>query len=250
MPANYRIVSANNSAQQPRKLRSRVHYPYRVMGGLGIVQLFLGVIAVCMQIVAFCTLEPTSYLGAGIWGGLFFLLSGILALLSAKRETNISWAIAVMVVSIFAILVALGILAVASIGIHLTSNYRYDTDYPLSWKTLESLLVVISLVEALVAFLTSLMACKGIYISCQSPKQESQKSDVPIYVYFPKESSEVPEPVEMRSLVNGTTVIPMNGYHEEYPSDPAARGNFTASDIVFEHDDFEPPPAYSEVHNH
>lgn len=127
MTTNYRIVSSSSSPSSHKSRERRTHYPFRVMGGLGIAQMFLGVLAICMQIVALCTTEPTSFLAAGIWGGIFFIGSGVIAFLSTKRKGHVSWPIAVMVVSIFATLVALGILAVASIGLHLTSNFKYAT---------------------------------------------------------------------------------------------------------------------------
>lgn len=248
MTTTYRIVAASPSGSQHSRER-RTYYPFRVMGGLGIAQMFLGVLAISMQIVALCTTEPTSFLAAGIWGGVFFIAAGALAFVSTRKRGKVSWSIAVMVVSIFAILVALGILAVASIGLHLTSNFKYNTEYPLSWKTLESLLVVIALVEALVAFITSLMACKGIYISCQIPKKSSRERENNSYMYVPKGDPEVPSGVEMRHLATSLS--------NDNPPTPPPRGSFPIAHpigvmshgIPVDHEDFEPPPAYSEVHN-
>lgn len=247
MTTTYRIVAASSNGSQHSRER-RTYYPFRVMGGLGIAQIFLGILAISMQIVALCTTEPTSFLAAGIWGGVFFIAAGALAFISTKKRGRVSWSIAVMVVSIFAILVSLGILAVASIGLHLTSNFKYNTEYPLSWKTLESLLVVIALVEALVAFITSLMACKGIYISCQVPKKSVQERENNVYVYMPKGNSEIPSSVEMRHLTTSLS--------NDNPPTPPPRGSFpmphpigaTSHAISMDHEDFEPPPAYSEVH--
>lgn len=257
------------------------HYPFRVMGGLGIAQIFLGLLSVSMQLVALFVSEPTSFIGAGIWAGTFFVVAGVLAVAATRRTkkaaggdrrkpgSTVSSLIAVMVVSIFAILVALGMLAVASIGLHLTSNFQYETQYPLSWKVLESLLVVIALVEGLVAFLTSVMACKSIALNCRVPQQIGPGTEsTALYMLVPKnvagiESADIPQSLEMRPLVGAdglaieggfcatlerrmVGVSPSDPPHSAYsmsrPSSIHRHGN-----ILLDGEDFDsPPPAYSE----
>lgn len=256
----YRVVASgaagSGSGRRSRPTR-RFHYPLKVMGGLGIAQIFLGALAAILQVVALCTLEPTSFIGAGLWGGAAFAVAGGLAVVAAKRPGGkASWPMAVMVGSILAALVALGVLAVASIGLHLTANVRYDTGsftsvYPLSWKTLESLFVVIALVEALVALLTSVMACKIIHMMSQIPKSVGRKKDAPVFVYMPdtsmaSSSIEMPPEVEMRTLVTRNLSSAERSRPISLAVHPHAGPSTGPPGIIVDAEDFEPPPAYSE----
>lgn len=68
-------------------------------------------------------------------------------------------------------------------------------------------------------------------------------------MYVPKGDPEVPSGVEMRHLATSLS--------NDNPPTPPPRGSFPIAHpigvmshgIPVDHEDFEPPPAYSEVHN-
>jgi len=241
-----------STSSSPRRRKSAA-YPARIIGGLGISQVFLGLMMMGLQITAICTAEPMSFLAAGLWGGALFLLAGSSAIVSTKQHRKICWILTVMIVSILAAVVALIVLALAAVGLHMSATTAsYKQKYPLTSKTLDSLLVVAALAEAVISTLTSVLACKGV-AGFSYPPAPMPLRPPRVILYVPKGHPELeglPRAVEMRPLMKSgrssssqpsdTLYVPIITTSGRRPT------TGTSSPDVQSEFDSEPPPAYTE----
>ncbi|CAH1267836.1 LGALS3 [Branchiostoma lanceolatum] len=185
---------------------------------LGWTLIVLGVVGVILAVIAdgvyagypFATLHHVS---TPIWGGVFIIIPGGLAVCGGKNPDNACRRIALLVMSIFGIMFAMIIWIMASLGLAIDGNEcdRFKLgpcdkndhyDYGCSWwddywyrlypnwrdidcggiKALHALQLVLGLTETVVMFIVSIRACCG---TCRNCCDSTQQPPTHAFIYQP-----------------------------------------------------------------
>lgn len=167
-----RTVPANNSSR-------RENYAATQSLWLGSIQVGVGILCMLFQIVAIIIHAEVAVVGAGIWCGILFIISGVFGITASKYKTNCH-IITFMVMSIISAVFIVFLLACSSAGINYDRYtyryYHYYSDYSDSRDSgrngklaMNSLLLILSLVECVVAIWSSAICCAGL--CCNSGPQ-------------------------------------------------------------------------------
>ncbi|XP_039260112.2 uncharacterized protein LOC120336488 [Styela clava] len=106
LPASYivqspGIVTANEEPHRATKNKS-------TFLGIGIAEVSIGALCVCLGIAVYIVIPfPFSYVGAGLWGGIWYIISGSLGIASGVNPNDCN-VVAGLVISILASLAAFG----------------------------------------------------------------------------------------------------------------------------------------------
>lgn len=161
--------------------------------GLGITQMTIGIICFILNIVLLGLnggLFFPSYVGYGIWGGILFIVAGLLQVLSANITENKGLVIGTMVMSIIsacdcAVVLALGIIEAYNGAVIRKQFYSYSSDYLYTLGTVQLafgiIMAILAVVEASVAIATSALCCRSV--CCKSSANSNQAQVVRNVVY-------------------------------------------------------------------
>jgi len=139
--------------------RIRKIFPNYVLKKLAITQLVCGALAAILQILAIADdnapwhKEFVAHVGAGIWTGLFFGISGGIGLLVATRPSHRNL-VAFMVLNIISSVFCLPLIIMASIGF---AGYRCGFG-----KIAFGFQIIIALLQAVVAIVSAAFSCKVV----------------------------------------------------------------------------------------
>ena len=164
------IVMVSTPAPVKQKIPYDQRFSKTFMLTLSRIQLVMGILAIITQAIGLSTKRPDAHFaGAGIWCGIFFLLSGVFGSIASKKR-SFGWIVTFMVFAILSASFCLPLLIISSIGTAMSSNYYYrDTDLKLAAFAIQ---VVISLIQAVAAITSAGMTCKAV-CKCCGPKRES-----------------------------------------------------------------------------
>ncbi|KAI0207190.1 hypothetical protein LSAT2_008209 [Lamellibrachia satsuma] len=107
------------------------------------------------------TTTVLSSVGPGIWGGLFFILTGTFGVMAARQKTSCT-IISFMVLSVLASSVfVLPLLVLSTIGLSTNGNYHRDRNTGMTVALL-ILLLILSLFETIIAIWSAVLGCKTV----------------------------------------------------------------------------------------
>ncbi|XP_070543455.1 uncharacterized protein [Ptychodera flava] len=163
------VLQSYTSQQLQPTIRNdtRPGFANRTITGLSLCQLLLGGIAVALGIVAIVIKCVSSELGCGIWCGVFFMVSGLIGLISASKKTN-GLIITFMVLSVVSASLFAPVLLSASVA--MISQEEYGNDDYLYYDAclaVESLLGLTAVAEAVIAIIASAFCCRAV--CCDQP---------------------------------------------------------------------------------
>ncbi|XP_070539990.1 uncharacterized protein [Ptychodera flava] len=157
--ANYPWSRSCNMARQS--------FPEHTIIALSICQIVLGGLAVILGIVTLVIGCQLSYIGAGMWCGILFIVSGCIGLVSARKKTR-AMIIASMVLSIVSASLSVAVLGVISIVATTGENDAYAYTSTGGRIVVDVFLVLVAISEATVAAISA--ACCGRLVCCFRPK--------------------------------------------------------------------------------
>ncbi|CAH1799855.1 unnamed protein product [Owenia fusiformis] len=193
-----------------------------VLGGL---QVACGILAVIFGIAAIGVHASIYQSGAGIWCGfLFFMVTGAFGIVAGKAKTT-GWIVAFMVMSIItAVIGCVTLLTIASIGTAIDSNrreYECKTDWLTGRHTctyvyvysgseklgINSMLIVISLVEAVLCIVSAGYCCAAV-CCCRQNNQTRVQVVHSGYPNLGMQQHQIPAVINgQQVLTNGQQVI-------------------------------------------
>ncbi|KAK2192602.1 hypothetical protein NP493_26g06004 [Ridgeia piscesae] len=111
--------------------------------------------------------SPVTVVGYGVWGGVFFTVTGVFGVVAGQQRTS-SAIVTFLVLSVLAAaLFATTMLSLASVGIDIVQDQEHhedDDDYAGTFATaVDSLLVTVSLLEGVVAVWSSAICCRTVF---------------------------------------------------------------------------------------
>ena len=164
------IVMVSTPAPVQQKIPYDQRFSKKLMLALSRIQLAMGILAIITQAIGLSTKRPDAHFaGAGIWCGIFFVLSGVFGSIASKKR-SFGWIVTFMVFAILSAVFCLPLLIISSIGTAMSSSYHYrDTGLKLPAFAIQ---VVISLIQAVAAITSAGMTCKAV-CKCCGPKRES-----------------------------------------------------------------------------
>ena len=164
------IVMVSTPAPVQQKIPYDQRFSKKLMLALSRIQLAMGILAIITQAIGLSTKRPDAHFaGAGIWCGIFFVLSGVFGSIASKKR-SFGWIVTFMVFAILSAAFCLPLLIISSIGTAMSSSYHYrDTGLKLPAFAIQ---VVISLIQAVAAITSAGMTCKAV-CKCCGPKRES-----------------------------------------------------------------------------
>ncbi len=145
-----------------RKMTVRPGFSHEKALIFGVIQLMCGLAAIVMGVISIATRAWGYYYGSGFWCGGFFLTAGIFGLAAARRKTNAS-IISLMVFSSISAMLALVLMALSAVGI--TSDHMIYKELKLnegSALVVQSVNIVIALVESVSGTVSAVMGCKAV----------------------------------------------------------------------------------------
>ena len=164
------IVMVPAPAPARQKIPYHQRFPKKSMLTLSAIQLLMAVLAIITQVIGLSTRRPDiHYVGAGIWCGIFFALSGVFGTI-ASRKPSFGWIVTSMVFSIISASFCLPLLFISSIGTAIASDHYYGSNYVA--LAVSAIQIVISLLQAAASITSAVMSCKAV-CKCCGPKRES-----------------------------------------------------------------------------
>ncbi|KAI0207153.1 hypothetical protein LSAT2_008172 [Lamellibrachia satsuma] len=124
---------------------------------LGATQIAIGLLCILFNAVAIGAHSTTAVVGHGIWGGLFFILTGAFGVMAGKLRTTCS-IVTFMVLSILgAVIFVTFVMVLAAIGVAIDHDQGQK-----SAKAMDAVLLGLSLLEAVVAIWSSALGCSTV----------------------------------------------------------------------------------------
>ncbi|XP_070576382.1 membrane-spanning 4-domains subfamily A member 4A-like [Ptychodera flava] len=146
---------------------TRPGFAKRTITALSFCQFLLGGTTVALGIVAIVIECVSSEIGCGIWCGVFFMVSGLLGLISASKKTN-GLIITSMVLSVVSASLFAPVLLSASVAMIFQEEYGNDDYfYYDACLVVESLLGLMAATEAVIAIISSAFCCRAV--CCDPP---------------------------------------------------------------------------------
>jgi len=137
-------------------------FPKKTILTFSIIQLICAALAAILQICLIGIHDSyyftISYVGAGLWCGFFFGISGGIGLIAAQRPSNCTL-IAYMVLSIISALFALPLLAFAGIGFGASRRGRSRSHVSMVFYGMQ---ILIGLLQGVVAITTAAFSCRAV----------------------------------------------------------------------------------------
>ena len=119
------IVMVPTPAPGRQKIPYDQRFSKKLMLTLSGIQLVMGILAIITQAIGLSTKRPDAhYAGAGIWCGIFFVLSGVFGSIASKKR-SFGWIVTFMVFAILSAAFCLPLLIISSIGTAMSSSYHY-----------------------------------------------------------------------------------------------------------------------------
>ncbi|XP_013402532.1 uncharacterized protein LOC106168131 [Lingula anatina] len=191
-------------------------YMHRAGVGLGITQALLGVISLIFGIV-FASWAPAGYsygyrtyyfsinhhTGAGIWCGILFTGTGVLGILTYKKNKGLI--ISFMIMSIISAVVSWLVFMVMQ-SVEVAINGGYGSYYSSVIRGLSGFLVFVAFTEGVIAVISSAFCCHGVCCCSQPSTQGTVNYTVPNagqntvafvapgqqgFVYYPQQGPQV-----------------------------------------------------------
>ncbi|XP_002734636.1 uncharacterized protein LOC100373964 [Saccoglossus kowalevskii] len=187
----------------------RIGFAHKTITSFGIALIILGTLAIIFGIVPISIgCFPTSYIGTGIWTGIFVIVTGILVCVSGFKKSNCS-IIANMVLSIIAAAMAgTALLPLSAVGIASEEGciYHYWGYSPCDYShfrtcvAFHSMNLIISIVVTIITIVSACLCCRAV--CCHRGPQRA--------VYYTA-SGNAPQQVPMVSMATpqGTQLVYM-----------------------------------------
>lgn len=216
------IIMVPTPASVKQKVPYEKRFPKKVMITLSSIQLAMAALAIITQIIGLSTRYPEAhYVGAGIWCGIFFGLSGIFGIV-ASLKPSLPTIVTFMVFAIISAAFCLPLLVISSIstavGRYCYRSYCTDKDLKIAMFAIQ---IMISLIQVAVAIASSAMTCKAVCSCCRPSRKDG-------VVYYANNGGSglnvVPsQPVVLPQQQAGYITIPISQIHAA-----AAAGGATA----------------------
>ncbi|XP_013420356.1 uncharacterized protein LOC106180777 isoform X1 [Lingula anatina] len=187
-PPQGQVIIMNQQQPKPVPPGTRPGWPHDSALRCAAIQIACGILAFILGIVGIAIGAYLASLGTGIWCGIFYIIAGGLGVGAAKKKTT-GLLVSHMVLSILSSLACIVLLSFASIGVggeysNCLRNHGYYYSYPYEYSNevyqmcrsivsgrhiVNSLLIIISVLEGIVAIISSAFTCRG---TCCAPKQQ------------------------------------------------------------------------------
>ena len=162
------IIMVPTPAPVKQKVPYEERFPKNLMLTLSGIQLAMAALAIITTVIGLSDNNPDAhYVGAGIWCGILFGLSGMFGTI-ASLKPSFGMIVTFMVFAIIAAVFCLPLLVISSLSTAF-SRYRYYRKVKYAMFAVQ---IVISLVQVIAAIASSVMTCKAI-CSCCRPKRDT-----------------------------------------------------------------------------
>jgi len=176
--------------QAPRVRRSYESYAAMTVLIMGCIQIFIGITSLALGIANPLTCGLYGMIGDGIWGGVLYIITGVVGIISSRRRTTcmINSHMILCIISLISAAVELGLNAAAAVYdnpvIRGWPNAPNSTDtsisyFPFQWcvyydttneyrinhrgtTAVDALLASFAILELIMAGVASLVSCKAI----------------------------------------------------------------------------------------
>ena len=166
------VVMIPATASVKQKVPYKKRFPEKLMFYLSSIQVLMSLLAILTQAVGLSLYNYEAFIpGTGIWCGLVFGISGVLGI-RASRNPSSSTIVAFMVVTIISATFCLPLFVYAHAGIlkvfspyyyHPNQNQKDDRRKAALMLLLQ---IVISVIQAITAIVSSAFACKANHSCC------------------------------------------------------------------------------------
>ena len=148
-------------------------FPKSVMIFLSSIQIIMAFLGIITNIVGLSVNSSSAhYVGAGIWCGVFFGLSGSFGVMASLKPSNCT-IVTFMVFTVISATFCLPLLVISSIGASVeapASRYNYRRSGVL--HAMYAMQIVVSLIQAIAAIVSAAMACRAV-CNCCRPKEKN-----------------------------------------------------------------------------
>lgn len=141
------VVTVNDNSHPATKNRS-------IFLGIGIIEIIIGVLCLALGIAVLLLVYPYSYVGSGVWGGIWYIIAGCLGIASGVRPSNCN-IIAGLVITILTSLVAFSSIIIDSTAAVFYAALWYQN----VMVGLHGTLAFLAFVEFIIAIVHSAYCC-------------------------------------------------------------------------------------------
>ncbi|XP_070543495.1 vacuolar protein-sorting-associated protein 36-like [Ptychodera flava] len=195
------------------------------IAGLSVCQMILGVFSVALGVLSFIVDCDFSTIGTGIWCGVFFMVIGIVGLISAVKKTSgpISALLVLSIISASMVGTALLASSIAALSMELKCEHECSD---VTCIATNALIAIVAVIEVIVAVVTSTFCCRAVCCN----RNQIAMYDVPI------EGQRVRRGVPMQDV---RTVSNQNSWSRDIDLATQSRGHYSVSQHYVNQPSFE-----------
>ena len=224
------VIMVPTTTTVKSKIQYEKRFPKKTIICLSSIQLCMAFLAIVTQIVGISTRYPeVAYIGAGIWCGIFFGLSGFFGML-AGRKPSYSSIVTFMVFSIIAASFCMPLLITSSIGAASSRHcWRDNCASDNIRHVIFSIQIIVALIQAAVTIASSVMTCRATCGCCCQEEQGvvyytssggSLLQNIPAHQIIPAQQPQpgyITIPVNALQGTQGATALPTASNRSETP---------------------------------
>lgn len=241
------IIMVPTPAPVKQKIPYEQRFPKNLMLTLSGIQLAMAALSIITTVIGLSERYPQAhYVGAGIWCGILFGLSGIFGTISSLKP-SFGMIVTFMVFAIISSVFCLPLLVISSMSTAFSRCWGHSCHGREIRNAMFATQIVISLVQVIAAITSSVMTCKAI-CSCCRPKRESGV----VYYNGGSAAAAVPnnlisQPIVLPQQHPGYITIPISQIHAAAAAGATAIPRENLVPVSTTVDTESPPPKYESV---